>query len=159
MESKTARGAIFGVVACRQGGARFAHLKAIKWSAPLLPSDCATPYFRKSLSWTSCGAVHRIRNRIATQWLHGYEKSYPWGWRGGEIQNSKFKIQNELNQREVSCHFLVVFGKGRIGIIGRIEITGTIGVEGIWREFRECSENRECKEFWAGLVLVGESSE
>ena len=80
MESKTARGAIFGVVACRQGGARFAHLKAIKWSAPLLPSDCAIPYFRKSLSWTSCGAVHRIKNRISPRLLHGYEKTYPWRW-------------------------------------------------------------------------------
>ena len=35
MESKTARGAIFGVVACRQGGARFAHLKGVIDAFPL----------------------------------------------------------------------------------------------------------------------------
>ena len=35
MESKTARGAIFGVVACFRGDARFAHLKGVIDAFPL----------------------------------------------------------------------------------------------------------------------------
>ena len=75
MESKKAREPIFGIVACFRGGARYAHLKAIKWSAPLSPSICATIYFRKSLVVDLCGAEHRIRiERVA------------------KIQSSKFKM-------------------------------------------------------------------
>ena len=78
MESKKAREPIFGIVACFRGGARCAHLKAIKWSAPLSPSICATIYFRKSLVVDLCGAEHRIRIE-----------------RVSRMQNAEFKIQND----------------------------------------------------------------
>ena len=45
------------------------------------------------------------------------------------IQNSKFKIQNELNLRVVS-NYSQVFLIGRIGVIGVIGVMGVMGIMG-----------------------------
>ena len=103
MESKTARGAIFGVVACFRGDARFAHLKASNGRHLFLPQSAQHPISenrcREPLA-VRCtalelelqpngfmGTKNRTREDVDCDglveidpfayFMRGYEKSYP----------------------------------------------------------------------------------